>query len=169
MDQILIIPKLSYEILNTPIEELADNLGLSPNMLQDVIDKHGWVRRFPESNAIPLSPGYAPEGEEVLEGEDIFTVKADQFIDFTKKRLQLFNIAKTLALTESYARLEFSLIDKVQKSVDEIPVVDNTGISKLAAAFRTLVKDLSGLTSAVSFVQDESGLPTVILRDLSGS
>lgn len=166
MDAIYLIPKISYEILNTPIEELADGLGMSTNMLQSVINNRGWVRQFPDDEVLDAD---SQETQEILEGEDIFTVQADQFLDKSRKRLQLFNMAKSLALAERYAKLESAIIDKATRAVEAVEVSEVPSIAALANAFKALAKDLNGAANAISFAQDQQGLPTVIMRDLSGT
>ena len=165
VDKRYIVPKLSYEILNVSIETLALNLGLTTAMLQKVADDFSWIQWFPDEK----SDIYLDEDADMLEGEDIFTVMADQYLDKNRKRLQVYNMAKNIAMTERYADLEVSLVDKARDAIVGIEASDVKSIKELSDVFRNLAKELQGMTSAVSFATDQQGLPTVIMRDLSGS
>ena len=170
MDSLFIIPKLSYEILNTSIKSIASSLGLTEAMVQKHADDNDWVQWFPSeaTDSISLDIDEQSEEADLLEGEDIFTVRADQFLDKNRKRLQVFSMAKELAMAEHYAGFEASLIDKAKSAVMEIEISDVKALKDLSTVFKDLAKDLQG-TTAVSFAQDQGGLPTVIVRDLSGS
>ena len=40
--------RLDYEILNISVEELAASTGLTEQMLEDRIDREGWLQWFPQ-------------------------------------------------------------------------------------------------------------------------
>lgn len=165
MDKMFIVPKLSYEILNIPLEAIAANLGLTTDMLEKVARDQSWVQWFPEdSQSI-----YLEEDADMLEGEDIFTVKADQYLDRNRKRLQVYNMAKSVVLAELYAGLEVDLIHAAKTAINELDPENVKGLKDLSGVFKDLTKDIQGLSSSIQLARDEQGLPTVILRDLSGS
>ena len=165
MDRIFIVPKLSYEILNVPLDAIAANLGLTTGMLEKIAKEQHWVQWFPEEE-----PTFQlAENADLLEGEDIFTVKADQYLDKNRKRLQVYNMAKSVAITELYTDLEISLINAARESVAGLDPEDTKGLKNISTVFKDLTKELQGLSSSIQLARDEQGLPTVILRDLSGS
>lgn len=167
MDKNFIGPRLSYEILNIPLSALATNLGLTLSMLEKIAKDNGWSQWFPDPDAqIYLDPD-SNIGE--FDGEDIFTVAADQYLDRNRKRLQVYAMAKNLATAELYADLEINLIDKARTAVMDIDVEDIKSLKDLSNVFKDLSKDLQNAGNAVSFATDQAGLPTVIIRDLSGS
>jgi hypothetical protein len=162
------VPRLSYEILGVPLKDLADTLGLPLSMMEKIAKEQEWQQWFSEDDSSSFSLVEGTEGEELLEGEDIFTVRADQFLDKNRKRLQVFNMAKQLALVELYADLETKLLAKARSAIEAVDEESVRDIATLSGVFQALTKDIQGLNSAISMGKDESGLPTVIIRDLSG-
>ncbi len=167
-----VIPKLTYEILNVSIAEIADIMGLTTGMVQDIADAQNWTRWFTDdidsASDFNSSTSILKHEEELLEGEDLFTVRADQFLDKNRKRLQVFNMAKEIALAEHYAEFEVSIISKAREAIDDLEVKNVSDLKNLSSIYKDLAKSLQGVNNAVSFTQDEGGLPTVIIRDLSG-
>jgi len=169
MDTKFIIPRLSYEILNSSIGTIADMLGLTPKMVQDYADKYNWTQWFPNEEEDAFSTNISEDEQDLLDGEDIFTVRADQFMDKNRKRLQVFTLAKELALAELYADLEISIVNKAREAISCVNEEDPQSMKIVSDIFKNMSKDLQKNAGAVSFTQDGSGLPTVIIRDLSGS
>jgi hypothetical protein len=77
-------------------------------------------------------------------------------------------MAKQLALVELYADLETKLLAKARSAIEAVDEESVRDIATLSGVFQALTKDIQGLNSAISMGKDESGLPTVIIRDLSG-
>ena len=168
-----VIQRLTYEILNISLEEIADSMGLTLQMIQNISEKQKWQQWFPDDDCSIFSldnDTTLNEDEELLEGEDIFSVRADQFLDKNRKRLQVFNMAKELAMAEQYANLEVSLIEKAREAISLLNAEDIKELKDLSGIFKDLAKQLQQMGSSITMGQDEAtGLPTVIIKDLSGT
>lgn len=162
-----VVPRLCYEILNISLEDIAERLGLTLGMVQNIAERQRWTPWYPEEleqQSISLV-----DELELDDHEDPFTIKVDQFLDSTKKRLSVFNMAKELALVEQYAALEVSLIQKARTAIENIDPTDIRSLKDATTIYRDLAKNMASAVGAVSFAQDDNGLPTVVIRDLSGS
>lgn len=184
--------KLQYEILNTPLEVLADVAGISVDSIAYEAKRSKWTQRWPEAPPISASQTSLSSIETVrtdsdpnsLTNDDIIDVEtssgqfdlldADEFIEgemdafiaSTQRRLKVFILAKDAYLITKYAELESSLITRIQDIVDDTK--DPAMLHKLASAFTRMLEFTSGTAKDVKRDQ-ETGLPLVVMRDLSGS
>ncbi|MCK9408277.1 MAG: hypothetical protein M0R68_04005 [Bacteroidetes bacterium] len=153
--------RLQYEILNVSVESLARSAGIPQDLIQREIDKGRWTVLWPDENEPKLV---------VEEDEDLFTVSTNQYIDKTRRRLQAYSYAKEILLATRYLELESNLIKKANQVLENLTTVDMTaasGLKTLSSLYRDLSKGLSSVSS-LSLGTDEEGLPTVIIKDLSG-
>lgn len=161
MENDLTLMRLQYEILNVPIETLAAQANCPPSILQSEADKHGWTQYWPE-----------PDLELVQEqnkdnDEDALTSEAEILLERSKRRLAIYNVAKEMLLAQRYLALESALITKATSVVENAE--SSSDLRSLSTVFKDLTaKSISGAMAALSFGQDEGGLPTVVIRDLTG-
>lgn len=142
--------QLQYEILNTPVSELAANTGVSERMMQDEITKLDWKQRWPD-----------PEGAETQE----------DYIELSRKRLKVYSLAKDILLAQKYLELEVSIIKAANDIVES---TSNSITPQSLKQLSALYKDMTSGTSLANLATmtlstDESGIPMVIVRDVSGT
>jgi len=158
--------RLDYEILNISVEELAASTGLTEQMLEDRIDREGWLQWFPqedEDREFHLDPN-----SELTEGENMFELKASQFTQKGRTRLQVYQIAKQMRLVGMYTQLEMNLIEQANEAILLVNPEDAKSIQALAGVLQNLTKDISQLNQSLTLGQDSNGLPQLVIRDLSG-
>lgn len=171
--------RLQYEILNTSVNYLADASGISANMIQDEINRAGWKQLWPNEPSLsnPESLHKAIQSSKPLDpnlvaDEDEFAASSALIIDRAKRRLQLYSLAKETYLSSRYLDLEASILDAAISKAIEMATAAN-GSSADLKQLSNVYKDLtngSSLSAAASlqFGTDESGIPTVVFKDLSG-
>jgi len=157
--------KLQYEILNKSVEHLAAENDIPINMLRTEIERLGWTQWWPESDLI-LYPD--TDKDEQLQAQ------SETFIERTKRRLAVYNLAKEMYLAQKYLELETQIIDTALKSLiraNEVNInMDAGAITALSNLYKNMTsKSIASALSTISFGEDEGGLPTVIIKDLSGS
>jgi len=150
--------RLQYEFLNKPIDMLEDEAGLPSGSLQSEANKNGWKQYWPDADMVIMKA----EAD-----EDILVVQSERFIDRATRRLAVFKVAKEMLLAQRYAKLEAGLIQSALFALD-----DNLGtkeIKELSSLYKDMsAKSITSQMQALSFGEDEGGLPTVIIRDLTG-
>jgi hypothetical protein len=157
--------RLNYEILNISIESIAKSMNLRIVDIQAEADENNWNQWFPEDESeFDLDPG-----SELNEGENLFEIKANQFTDTGKKRLEVYQVAKQLMLMSLYTKLEVNLISKANEAAELLDVNNINDIATLSGVLNSLTKDLSKLAQSMTLGQDDKGLPQLIIRDLSGA
>lgn len=161
IDDQLALAKLQYEILNVSVSSLANSLGRTPAMMQAHIDNEGWVQLWPEETHIE----YDDDGDEET---DSFSVISDDYIENAKKRLTIYSLAKETLLTHKYAELELGIISRAKEILDEtIDTPSISSIKALATLYKDMTKDFAAARNNVA-TKDISGIPSVIIKDLSG-
>jgi hypothetical protein len=156
--------KLCYEILNIPVKDLANQLGLAPYMINDMVAAGGWKRWFPTDEC----DFFLVEEKDINEGEDLFTVKIERYSEYANQKLKVFEIAKKLALAPKILDIEMSMLDKMKEAIEEVNHKDTRALKDLSSSYTNLVAKGAGTSVGIS--QDpETGLPTVVIKDLSGS
>jgi len=154
--------KLQYEILNVSITSISRTTGIPEDLILREVERGKWT---------PLWPNDPDEPKlHVEEDEDLFTVSTNQYIEKTKRRLQAYALAKEILLATRYLELESALIKKANETLDSMDpsVTTASALKTLSSLYRDLVKNgLSSVTS-LQLQTDEAGLPTVIIKDLSG-
>lgn len=150
--------KLQYEILNSPLSLLAEENNIPEDIL--AIDARTWVRWWPKDAFLDLTGIPVTDRDQAIE----------QYESQIRQRLQIFSLAKELLLTQKYAKFEFSLVEAAQATLGQIEILDvgPQALNLLANTYRTLKEQsISKALQAISLSQDESGIPTVIIKDLS--
>jgi hypothetical protein len=159
--------RLNYEVLNISMEEIAESMGLSVAMVIAKADIENWKQWFPEDDKSEFELN---EDDDLLEGENMFMLQANQYTEKSRKRLQVYQIAKQLMLMGLYTKLEVNLITKANEAVELINPEDTKEIQALSTVLQSLTKDLGQLSQSMTLGTDnESGLPQLIIRDLSGN
>lgn len=155
------ILRLQYEILNVSVESIAKQLGLPPEVVAIEIEREGWKPLWPNDDETPL---------EVGEGEDAFELAIDKYISRARKRLMAYALAKEMLLAQKYLQLELGIVDTALQTLKSIDSSSVSAIKTLASLYRDMCKNSLSSTSNLSMQTglDEQGLPTVIIKDLSG-
>ena len=153
--------KLQYEILNKSVEQLAVENGVPSTMLQEEINKLGWKQWWPEADLI-LYPD--------TEQDEMLQVQSETFIERSKRRLAVYNLAKEMCMAQKYMELETQIIDTALETLTSVPVMAAVSITALSNLYKNMTaKSIASALSSISFGEDEGGLPTVIIKDLSGT
>ena len=151
--------RLQYEILNVSAESIAKTTGLPLSAIQDEITLNQWTRMWPDENEPTL---------EIAEGEDVFKLSSDRYVEKTRKRLYAYALAKEVLLATRYLELEAGLINKANECLTSIdPVTGVSAVKMLSSLWKDMQKSAAA-NASMSFGMDESGLPTVVVKDLSG-
>jgi len=140
MDEAIL--RLQYEILGHSFEEIASGEEYSADFLKEFAKQHGWKRVFD-----PVRP---KQGDE------------EDFIEETRKRLEVYEIAKELYLAGKYATVEGRILGRLSSSF----AMESMSPNEL----RTLTATLNALrgTSKKKTDQEDDSVPTVILKDFRG-
>jgi hypothetical protein len=156
--------RLQYEILNFSVADLAKQTGMPESIIQKEVDSQNWKQWWPTDKHFAEAN---PEDE--LEDSEVFALQSEQYIDTAKRRLAVYTLAKEIHLAQKYLALESSLVDKAKDIVDEIKSSDAEAAAKMSRLFKdmTTKNPLASLQS-IQFGEDEGGIPTVIVRDLTG-
>ncbi len=158
--------RLRFEILNVSLEDIAsDNPPLTADILGNEATKNGWKQWWPTTHdlrsAISLDDGSPDPYDEATLLEE----GADLYIKEARIRLQVFNLAKDLHLAHKYAAFESALINKAHSLVDQC--TEPTEVRQLTMSLKDLPGKMAAAGLAIS--QGDDGVPTVIIRDLSGT
>lgn len=152
--------RLQYEILNTPIEQLAAENSLPVNMLQEEVAKQNWNAWWPEPDLV-----LTPE----VDGSEILLAQSEVFLDRIKRRLAVYNVAKEVLLSQKYYELENKILDTAIDTLAAASDLRAGDIHALGMLYKNLMsKSVSNTLVDMTFGEDTGGLPTVIIRDLSG-
>ena len=163
--------RLQYEILNVPIETIASQAAVNVNILKEIASREKWVQKWPDADELPTPPDSTdPEN---LSNEDLFNddplmTKGDEYIDRTKKRLAAYLAAKDVLLAQRYFETEVAAINRTVRALN-YENLRPEDIKHLVNSYNILVKNTS-LGKALQLATDEEGgLPTLVLRDLSNN
>ena len=158
--------RLNFEILNISVDAIANTMGLETKHVEEQMQEQSWKQWFPATDSeFDLDPD-----SDINEGENLFELKANQYTAEGRKRLQVYQIAKQLHLMSLYTRLEVSLIEKANEAIDIVDAANISAISTLSGVLQSLTRDLNQLSQSMTLGTDsESGLPQLIIRDLSGT
>jgi len=158
------LARLQHEILCIPLETLAEKLGVPLYLLQEEAKNKNWAPFWSENDHEPLV---------IDDGDDAFSLKIENYSDKARKKLIAFSLAKEIFLSQKYLELEVGIIAKAKSILDSMQ--DGTdsvsAVKTLSALYRDMTKNSLAANSnsaAVSIGTDETGLPTVIVRDLTG-
>jgi len=156
--------KLQYEILNFSVADLAKKSGLPESIIQSEIDSQGWKQWWPDDT--PFAE--AKEADD-LDEREVFALQSEQYIDKAKRRLAVYTLAKEIYLAQKYMALESSLVEKARSIVESISDSDAEAANKMSTLYKNMTsKNPIAALQAISFGEDEGGVPTVIVRNLAG-
>lgn len=150
--------KLQYEILNVSPQSIADHLGIPVHFVTEDIKKRGWKVLWPDEDEPTLSIG---------EDEDTFTADTDRYIEKLRKRLAAYTLAKDALLTSKYLELESNIIDSANIALQSIDPTSTSALKALSALYKDMSKNMK--ESSLSLSTDDRGVPTVVIKDLSGT
>lgn len=151
--------RLQYEILNVSIDSLAESTGIPAEVIGDEVIKKGWTRQWPDDDEPQLL---------IEPGEDTFKLQSDAYIEKTRKRLHAYSLAKEVLLATRYLELEAGIISKANECLMHIDPSSGTAAVKALSSLWKDMQKSAAQAAAFSISQDEGGLPTVIIKDLSG-
>jgi len=151
--------RLQYEILNKPLADLAATLGIPVTALEVEAKRAKWLQWFPE-------PDMSIDSGEIR--TDDMCELAEDFVTRSKQRLSIYNIAKEILLAQKYFALETKIINEANAILDGADL-DAKTVKALSSLYVDMTKtSVSNALASLSFGTDDSGLPTVVIRDMSG-
>ena len=157
--------KLQYEILNLSAEDIAIKTGMQLSIVEKEIKEQGWKQWWP-SDTLFAQPS---EDDDEQSDEEVFALQTEQYIDMAKRRLAVYTLAKEMHLAQKYLSLESSLVDKAQTIIEAIKEGDAEGAAKMSRLYKDMTsKNPMAALQSIQFGEDEGGIPTVIVRDLTG-
>lgn len=171
--------RMQYEILNVPVNKLAEASGISAAMIQNEIDSAGWKQIWPNepslANPDSLQNSYRPvitDSSEIDETEDHFLSSSADLIERSRRRLQVYSLAKETMLATRYLELENGIISAAIAFLNNIQVSKGqataSDLKDLAQVFKAITNGSTLSSGSIQFGTDDNGLPTVIYKDLSG-
>lgn len=153
--------RMQYEILNRPIAQLALENNLPINMLQKEAEDNGWQQWWPESDVV-LCPD--------VDQEEKLVIQSEAFLDRTKHRLAAYSVAKEVFLAQKYFQLETAILDAAIGFLEVHADLDAGSIHDLGSLYKNLSStSVTKALTTMTFGEDEGGMPTVIIKDLSGT
>lgn len=159
--------RLQYEIFNTSIEQLAADSKIPVSIVQKEATAGNWKQLWPAQAQEQHSQEYLDSLTDDERGE-LLTLESEQYIETARKRMRVYTLAKDITLAVKYLELEHKLVDTA------IDLLENfeggaAGIKQLSALYKDLTSG-SSLTSLAKLTLgvDEDGMPSVIIRDLTG-
>lgn len=156
--------KLQYEILNFSAEDISKATGINLKIVENEIKEQGWKQWWPTDK---LFAEANPEDEQ--DEAEVFALQTEQYIDTAKRRLAVYTLAKEIHLAQKYLALESSLVKKAKEIIDEIKSGDAEAAAKMSRLYKDMTsKNPMQALQSIQFGEDEGGIPTVIVRDLSG-
>lgn len=153
--------RLQYEILNRPLKHLALENNVPLEMLRDEAADHGWKQWWPEPDLIVI-----PD----VDKDELLIVQSEAYLERTKRRLAVYNVSKEILLAQKYYELENKILDAALHILDLADTLEPSSIQALGMLYKNLMsRSVSGAVVDMSFGVDDGGLPTVIVKDLSGT
>ena len=164
------IMRLQFEILNRSAEDLARELNIPASIIKSTIESEGWKQWWPEGTVHEqFASAQAANNNDpdiAVSEEEILVAQADQFLDRSRKRLQVYSLAKEIYLAQKYMQVEVALLDKARSVIENSAELDAYSLKQISGLLKDLYTKAGGLT--LSAGTDENGLPTAVIRDLSG-
>ena len=155
--------RLQYEILNKTLVQLGQENDIPVSMLEDEATKGGWVQWWPESDLVVIVDEDDDDSEKLL-------TQTEVFLERSKRRLAVYNVCKEFLLSQKYFELEDKILDAAIDILETMPAMKSDSVQSLGALFKNLMsRSVSNSLINMSFGEDEGGLPTVIVKDLSGT
>lgn len=173
--------KLRYEVLNVSLAELADEIATPLSILEKEAALKNWTQWWPDSlpevlapfstPVLPsdplIDPSYISDEEDYSDQLTPLEEGSQTYIKESRIRLQVYTLAKEIYLAHKYATLESDLIDQARNIVEVATTPQE--LAQLSNVFKNLGSLLtSAAKSSLAIGPNEDGVPTVILRDLTG-
>ena len=184
--------RMQYEILNVPVSQLAEASGISEDLIVDEIHSAGWKQYWPGEPSLansksisdfinrpsPFAITNVPANRALDEVDDLvddaFLSTTAEIIEKSRRRLQVYTLAKETLLASKYLELENSILTAaiiMAKDIVNSPTgkYDPMSVNSLAKTYKEITAG-SSLTSSgsIKIGSDENGMPTLIYKDLSG-
>jgi hypothetical protein len=73
-------------------------------------------------------------------------------------------------MLEKYADIELNLLVQTREALNSLDTETTNSLKTISSIYKDMIKQITTSNTALSMGKDEqTGLPTVIIRDLSGS
>jgi len=163
--------RLQYEILNTPLSQLAAEAGVPLSILSRDAESLGWKQLWPDLPTLD-----APESEpttlnnmqDALSRAEAIALETEQYLDTARTRLKVYSLAKETMLAHRYLALECGILDAARDILEDGDYTAQT-LKQLSGVYKDLSSGLSmSGVSGISIGEDDNGIPTVVIKDLSG-
>lgn len=153
--------RLQYEILNRSLKHLALENSVPLDMLEDEAKDHGWKQWWPEPDLI-VDPD--------VDKDELLIIQSDAYLERAKRRLAVYNVSKEILLAQKYYDLENKILDAALKLLEMTQTMAAPSVQALGMLYKTLMsRSVSSAVVDMSFGVDDGGLPTVVVKDLSGT
>lgn len=175
------IMRLQYEILNTPLAQISVEANLPPSLVEKEALTQGWKQLWPDEPILlappeDLLPTTLTDLEQASARADALSLEIEQYLDKSRKRLKVYTLAKETLLAHRYLALEVSLLSTAKDMLDNAlngephERMTPQALKQLSALYKDLSSESSlSKIAGLSIATDDSGMPTVIIKDLSGS
>ncbi len=155
--------RMQYEILNKPLQQIADDVPTPVGIIEKLAEKEGWRRWFPEPDML-IETSATRAQPTPSEMEDA----TEEFVKRTKQRLAMYSIVKDMLLAQKYLALESRIIDEANDLIDQ-GGLEARDVKALSALYAEMTKtSLRDALASFTFGDDSSGLPTVIFKNMAG-
>jgi hypothetical protein len=157
--------RLAYEILGVSLEALADKSGLLLSHVQDFAEQENWKQWFKDFD---IDADLANnDTNEDFSLDDALNAQLERYSEYAKAKLKIYNVAKELALADVYFEIECKILEKTLDTINNADMLGATDIKNYSSIYNEMAKRLQSISS-VTLTKDENGLPSVVIKDLSG-
>jgi len=133
--------RLQYEILNTPVEELAEDAGVPTEIMLDEIKHRRWTRRWPSEPTISAD-------SEAMQKE----------VGKAQSRLKLYLLEKEMYLASKYLALESSLVNRALDASEEFTEPNPKDLKILSGIYKDLTSNKIDFKADIPDHSDDDGL-----------
>lgn len=164
--------RLQYEILNISVDQLAAEAKIPVAVIKSYIISEQWTPWWPEPDLDLVPPPVSTDIDALPppDSTELFILQSENYMDRARRRLAVYTLAKEIYLAQKYLKVEAAVLDKLHDIATASDTVSADEIKKISAAFKDLInKNSMASLQSISFDADEGGIPSVIIRDLSGS
>ena len=168
MNQIdLPLLRLRYEILNVPIHILASELSYPVDVLAREAQLNNWEQWWPDLEDLETALDSSTHPDS-LDFEELSPLEegANRYIKEATVRLKVFNLAKDMHLSHKFAALESALVDRAKDLVDS--AAEPSELRNLVLSLKDLPGRMNSQMLSQAKGEGDEGIPTVIIRDLTG-
>jgi len=166
-DQDFSLLRLQYEILNVSIESIARRSNLNPELLKALAIEEEWEHKWIDPDDPEPESDLNPDSDFP---EDELTIKSEEFIERSKKRLAAYTIAKNVLMTQQYLELELSLVRKTIEHLENMPAITSKDLQSISHVYRNLLNGTPIMDIlAMRDKQEDGGIPLLVVKDLAGA